>query len=91
MTPTAAITTKVDAGLRIRGNALEMQLVIVNLVKNALQATDQLAAGQVVVKVATENGNILFSVADNGSTLSEQAFSRLLEPLQTQKLRLFQP
>lgn len=86
MTPTTKIDMQVTPGLQIRGNALEWHLVIVNLVKNAVQATDHLMAGKVVVQARADSGNIVLSVSDNGPALSPRAFAQLLEPLKTQKL-----
>ncbi len=59
--------------------------IVTNLVKNALQATKELANPIVEVKVSTEEENIKIIVSDNGIGISNQVKDLIFEPKFTTK------
>lgn len=59
--------------------------VVTNLVKNALQATDNIRNAEVKVSVKTEEGNVCIHIADNGAGISEENKSQVFEPKFTTK------
>lgn len=82
----SVLIVSVDDGLFTNANPLEMRLIAVNLIKNALQATDGLSDGKVYVRVRRAEDMIELSVRDNGPQLSAENFCRILEPLRSSKM-----
>ncbi len=67
----------------IRGDLRLLEHVLVNLLLNACDACED--QGQVEVLVTVQNGNILFSVMDNGVGISAADAERVMEPFFTIK------
>jgi two-component system, NtrC family, sensor kinase len=68
----------------IRGNAAELEQVILNLVLNALDAVDQ--AGVIDIRTRVENdARVTLEVADNGCGIPTEDLSKLFEPFFTTK------
>ncbi|WP_242092310.1 sensor histidine kinase [Aestuariivivens sediminicola] len=59
--------------------------VVTNLVKNAIQAIAKTDSPQIIVHVSELNGNVIISVADNGSGVSEENKNKVFEPKFTTK------
>ncbi len=72
----------------IRGDAILIQQVIVNLVTNSFQAMAETDACDRVVTIASgiKGDQLLLSVSDRGTGWSEAALDQLLEPFQTTKI-----
>jgi two-component system C4-dicarboxylate transport sensor histidine kinase DctB len=67
-------------------DAVRLEQVLVNLIRNAMDATTgQSAPPRVVVSWVRENDQVCLKVQDNGSGLSEEARGRLFEPFFTTK------
>jgi two-component system sensor kinase FixL len=82
------LVTAIDAGLpTITGDAVQIQQVLLNLIRNAIDATNDAGPVQreVVVRVASLGEDIEFSVADHGRGVSEEAARRLGDPFFTTK------
>ncbi|MDC8753983.1 PAS domain S-box protein [Erythrobacter sp. sf7] len=62
---------------------VQIQQVILNLVKNAIQAVD--ADGRVVVRVVAQPDQMRFTVIDTGPGISPDRVKRLFEPFNTTK------
>ncbi len=87
----ADLILKIEKDLPIKANPLEMRLVAINLIKNALQAADTLeSAGSikpsVIVTAHRQAEMIEFCVQDNGPVLTPEAFANILKPLQSNKV-----
>jgi signal transduction histidine kinase len=67
--------------LPILANRVQMELVVHNLLRNALQATPP--QGQVEVRVWEENGRALLEVRDTGPGIPEELRSQVFEPFVT--------
>jgi signal transduction histidine kinase len=66
---------------RIMGNAVALDQVITNLVKNALNYTPQNKGGSVTVRLDTDyRGRILLSVADTGIGIAQKDLYHIFEP-----------
>lgn len=61
----------------IEADPLEIEIVAVNLIKNALQALDGQPGGRVIVSVTTEGAHALLCVMDNGFPISDEAYEAL--------------
>ncbi len=59
--------------------------IVTNLVKNAIQATDQEETPLIEVKVLSEDENIKILVSDNGKGISEEVKNLIFEPKFTTK------
>lgn len=72
----------------LRADAIQIEQVVINLVKNACEAAHQAPAGRRVVEVATQSaraGEIEVCVRDSGPGLSVDAADRIFEPFFTTK------
>lgn len=70
-----------DGGLSVNADVRRMEQVLVNLVKNALEATP--ARGSVAVRTSADEGRLVIEVADTGSGIPPQRQALLFEPFQT--------
>ena len=59
--------------------------VITNLVKNAIQAIPEVESPRILVSVATEDGQVKISVADNGIGIRDEFNDKIFEPKFTTK------
>ena len=69
----------------LQADALEMGLVIRNLVKNAIEATGDDPNGWVSVDLRTVGSEIVFTITDNGSLSSDEELERLSQPMHSSK------
>jgi two-component system sensor kinase FixL len=78
----------VDKGLApLHVDRVQVQQVLVNLVRNALDAlarTD-IAAPAVTIAAQTEGSDVVFEVADGGPGIADEVAERLFEPFNTSK------
>lgn len=74
-------TCQVPDALPIRANRVQLELVVHNLLRNALQATP--AGGQVEVEVREENGVAVLEVRDTGPGIPEALRGAVFEPFVT--------
>lgn len=68
---------KQDAPAMVLGDALELELLVLNLVRNAAHAAMSERDGFVSVSLIEEDGRFILHVTDNGPRLSEAGFARL--------------
>ncbi|MBY6242176.1 MEDS domain-containing protein [Methylosinus sp. Sm6] len=78
---------ELDAGCdRIVGDAVQLKQVMVNLIRNAIEALQGADVRRLVISTAAiEGGMIRVDIADTGPGLSEAARARLFEPFKTSK------
>lgn len=77
-------SVEIGKGLhKVLVDKVEIQQVILNLVRNAIQAIDR--KGKVRVSVTAEGPAIRFAVADNGPGVPQEQQARLFEPFSTTK------
>jgi signal transduction histidine kinase len=69
----------------VRGNAIELEQVFVNLIRNGIESRPANAA--VEIQIEGSPTRALVVVRDNGPGLTEEAKKRLFEPFYTTKLR----
>lgn len=65
---------------KVRGDAEDLKILFINLIKNAAEARRDNADLVLSIKSWIENDNVFFSVRDNGTGMSEQQLANLWEP-----------
>lgn len=68
------------------GDPTQIRMILVNLIKNALDATDGLAEQKVTIR-ARKNGHIRVEVLDNGPGVHDSIEKMLFEPFSSTKKR----
>ncbi|MFO0691869.1 MAG: ATP-binding protein [Myxococcota bacterium] len=82
----AALDCRPAAGaLFVRGNEVELEQVVVNLIRNGIES--RTSGGRVAIRVEPAGEHAALFVEDDGVGLSEEARRRLFEPFYTTKLR----
>ncbi|MEQ4617279.1 MAG: ATP-binding protein [Corticimicrobacter sp.] len=68
----------------VRADPVEMEQVMFNLVRNAIEAVaDQGPEGRVVLALAGDGERVVFEVSDNGAGISDEVRSKLFTPFAT--------
>ncbi len=65
---------------KIRGDAEDLKILFINLIKNAAEARRENTDLVLHIKSWTENGNVFFSIRDNGTGMTDQQLANLWEP-----------
>jgi len=81
-----SIATRLEADLPILNvDPILIEQVLINLMKNGVDAMRDAAPGTLVLSVARRGDQIEFSVADQGTGLTRELETRLFEPFYTTK------
>lgn len=79
-----ALRSEADVSdLVVRGNRLRLEQVLVNLVKNSLQALKDAAATDLEIRLSRVEDRAVLSVSDNGTGFGPRALADLQEPFHT--------
>jgi two-component system, NtrC family, sensor kinase len=70
---------------RVLADAVQLKQVVVNLVRNALQAVEGLPGAEIAVRIEARSGRALIYVEDRGPGFSAQSEAKLFEPFFTTK------
>lgn len=71
--------------LRVYADRSQLIRVFNNLLENAVQSIPETRDGEIRVSMQRENHQVLISIEDNGSGISEEAASRVFQPYFTTK------
>jgi C4-dicarboxylate-specific signal transduction histidine kinase len=80
--------TELAAGLpRVRGDRVQIQQVMVNLIMNAVDATRAMSDGprEILIRSAKDGECVVVSVEDSGTGLTSEQMERIFEPFFTTK------
>ena len=64
----------------IRGDAEDLKILFINLIKNATEARRANEELAITIKSWLEQGNVYLSISDNGTGMTEEQLSNLWEP-----------
>jgi two-component system, NtrC family, sensor histidine kinase HupT/HoxJ len=81
----ARITLDIAAHARASGDEGQIHQVLVNLLDNGLDAVAKVADPEVAVLLATEDGEVVISVTDNGAGVDPAIADKIFEPFFTTK------
>jgi len=82
------MSTELAAWLpRVRGDRVQLQQVMVNLIMNAVDATRAISDGprEILIRSAMDTEGVVVSVEDSGMGLSPEQMERIFEPFFTTK------
>ena len=79
------VSRRIEPGLTILADGLEMELLISNLLKNAADATAGTDDAVIRASLSSEDGTAVLTISDNGPRLTDEQFARLTIPLNTSK------
>lgn len=77
----------VPEGLAVLGQQVRIEQVLVNLLRNGIDASAERGGGMVTLQADIEAGQALLRVSDDGPGLSDDVQARLFEPFFTTKRR----
>ncbi|WP_207540311.1 sensor histidine kinase [Sabulicella rubraurantiaca] len=69
----------------VMGDLVQLQQVTVNLLRNALEATDAEPEPRVILRLSRAEGEVRLEVEDNGPGIPPDVMERLFEPFQSTK------
>ena len=73
--------------IRVHGNRIRLEQVLINLVQNALEATEGGSASKVTVRTTVTEDEVQLIVSDNGPGIPETIMQSLFTPFNTSKDR----
>lgn len=76
---------EIEPNVRIVGNPLEAELLLNNLLKNAMEAGEENSEPQVKLIVRSSGSNALIEISDNGPLLTDEELASIGVPLQSRK------
>ncbi|MBA8879332.1 sensor histidine kinase [Phyllobacterium myrsinacearum] len=82
------ITTETPpADVKVHGNRIRLEQVLINLMQNALEATEGGPSSQISVRCAVADSEVQLTVADNGPGIPDDIMQALFTPFNTSKDR----
>lgn len=69
----------------VRGDQVELEQIVFNLVRNAVEATSGQSGGKVTVSTRREGDQVIVDIEDNGPGIAAELRGRLFEPFVTGK------
>lgn len=72
-----------DQAVNVLGDPVEMEQVVFNLVRNAIESSNDKGGSYIAVELQQEAGRIVLDVSDNGPGVAEDIRERLFTPFTT--------
>jgi two-component system C4-dicarboxylate transport sensor histidine kinase DctB len=81
------VTLDIDAadGLKVSGDSVRIEQVLINLLRNALDAVEAGERREVAIRLERDGDCALVSISDSGAGIPEQVAAHLFEPFYTTK------
>ncbi|MHA6491825.1 sensor histidine kinase [Pseudomonas borbori] len=76
---------QIDADAMVLGDAIRLEQVLLNLLHNALDAMADAPPRRLQIRILSENGQCMLSVADSGGGIAESDLGHVFEPFFTTK------
>jgi C4-dicarboxylate-specific signal transduction histidine kinase len=83
--PVAIVRDWPEESPRVSADGVQLKQILVNLVRNAIQAVEGRGGAEIAVRIEARSGRARISVEDRGPGLSAQSEGRLFEPFFTTK------
>ena len=85
--PPVTVDNRLPAGKMLEADHLQLQQVLLNLMKNAAESMSELPLEQRVIKIILDRagGDLTIAVIDNGPPISPETLNHLFEPFFTTK------
>jgi response regulator RpfG family c-di-GMP phosphodiesterase len=83
--PLSRLTTELKADAVVRANKVNVQQVLVNLLKNAAYAIRDKADGQIVLSTSRDDQHAVITVSDNGVGMAPEVVERMWDTFFTTK------
>src|SRR5215470_2425501 len=80
-----SVEKKVEANLWVLGHAVQLEQVILNLVRNALDVVAEQENGRITITAQASGKNVLIKVADNGPGIPASEINQIFDPFFTTK------
>lgn len=71
--------------LKVLGSRIRLEQILINLLQNALEATETIETARVEVRVREDDDMVVISVSDNGTGIPEAIRAQLFSPFNTSK------
>ncbi len=81
------ITETPPPEIKVHGNRIRLEQVLINLMQNALEATEGGPASRICLRYAVTDGEVELIVSDNGPGIPEEIMRALFTPFNTSKDR----
>jgi two-component system sensor kinase FixL len=72
-------------GAEVLVDRVQIQQVLINLMRNAIEAMRESERRELIVRTAVEDGGVVVEVADTGPGVSNEVAERLFQPFVTSK------
>jgi two-component system sensor histidine kinase/response regulator len=83
--PAGRLALRIDAEASVRGHAIKLQQVLINLIQNAAHAIRGRADGQIGLELDVKRAEAVIAVRDNGCGMTAEVAARIWEPFFTTK------
>ncbi len=74
-----------DEALIVRADSVELEQVVFNLVRNAIDAVSSVSKPEVNIRLRTDNGSAIVEICDNGLGVDEAIRPHIFEPFVSKK------
>jgi len=81
----SSVDVEILGDATVWGNAVKLQQVLINLLKNGIESLQGRTGGKVRLRVLRENETALISIRDNGCGIPAELLTRIWEPFFTTK------
>ena len=80
------VSFQAEKSLDFIGDPLEIELVVRNLIKNSLEAVQNIQHASIQIKIKEITDGVLLEVSDNGPIIPEHIFEHFSQPLKSTKI-----